>query len=120
MELEFLIPIFFFAGVATIFWKYFDTRHRERMAVIEKGLLKEDLKYLYTSVWKTNPYSSLKWGMLAAFIGIGIIVSAFISEFFYTNEELVPAGIIFLFGGLGLISFYLITKGKLEKEIESV
>lgn len=117
MNEEILIPIFFFGGVAAILWKYFETRHKERMTIIEKGLVNEDLKHLYSgSMWKTNPYSALKYGMLAAFIGVGILISAFLSSMFYSHEEQITTGIIFLFGGLGLTTFYLIAKKRMAED----
>ena len=117
MQAEFLIPIFLFGATAAVFWKFFDTRHKERMTIIEKGLVNEDLKHLYSgSGWKTNPYSSLKYGMLAAFIGVGVLVSAFLSQMFFAHEEQITAGIIFLFGGLGLITFYAIAKKRMSED----
>jgi hypothetical protein len=70
MNEEILIPIFMFACIALILYKFFDVRHKERMTIIEKGLVSEDLKHLYSQGWKTNPYSSLKYGMLAAFCSV--------------------------------------------------
>ena len=117
MNEEILIPIFLFGGIAAVLYKYIETRHKERMTIIEKGLVNEDLKHLYSrSVWKTNPYSSLKFGMLAAFIGVGILVSAFMSQMFFGHEEQITAGIIFLFGGVGLITFYAIAKKRMSED----
>ncbi|MEW5798203.1 MAG: DUF6249 domain-containing protein [Bacteroidota bacterium] len=117
MNEEILIPIFLFGVTAAVLWKFFDTRHKERMSIIEKGLVKEDLKYLYSGIrWKSNPYSALKYGMLAAFIGVGILVSAFLTQIFYMHEEQITTGIIFLFGGLGLITFYIIAKKRMVEE----
>ena len=117
MNEEILIPIFLFGGTAAILWKYFETRHKERMTIIEKGLVNEDLKHLYSrSMWKTNPYSALKYGMLAAFIGVGILISAFLTQIFSAHEEQITTGIIFLFGGLGLTMFYLIAKKRMAED----
>ncbi len=118
MNGEFFVPIFLFGGAAVVLWKYFDARHKERMNIIEKGLVKEDLKYLYTRnfVWRSNPYSALKYGMLAAFIGVGILVSAFLNRIFFEYQEQLTTGTIFLFGGLGLITFYAISKKRLDEE----
>ncbi|MFA6470148.1 MAG: DUF6249 domain-containing protein [Bacteroidota bacterium] len=117
MEPEIIIPIFLFGGTAAVLWKYFDSRHKERMTIIEKGLVDENLRHLYAGFsGKTNPYSSLKYGMLAAFIGVGILVSAFLSQIFYMHEEQITTGIIFLFAGMGLITFYVIAKKRMAEE----
>jgi hypothetical protein len=118
-NLEFLIPITMFASIAFILFKFFDDRHRERMAIIEKGLVKEDVKFLYTSThtWRVNPLSALKWGMLASFIGLGILLSAFLTPAFpWINDDQLTAGLIFFVGGLGLILFYGISAKKVEAE----
>ena len=116
MTADIIIPIFLFGGITAVLWKFFDTRHKERMSIIEKGLVSEDLKFLYAnSAMKSNPYSSLKYGMLAAFIGAGILVSAFVSNILLgAYEEQVTAGIIFLSGGLGLITFYAMAKKRMD------
>lgn len=117
MEPDIIIPIFLFGGTAAILWKFFDTRHRERMSIIEKGMVGEDLKYLYTrSASRSNPYSALKYGMLAAFIGVGVLVSAVVNQYYWQDHEQITAGIVFLSGGLGLITFYAIAKKKMEEE----
>lgn len=117
MEPDIIIPIFLFGGGAAVLWKYLDSRHKERMTIIEKGMITEELKYLYSGFgYKTNPYSSLKYGMLAAFIGVGILVSAFLSHYFYAQEEQITAGIIFLSAGLGLVTFYTIAKKRMAED----
>ncbi|MGE5314955.1 MAG: DUF6249 domain-containing protein [Acidobacteriota bacterium] len=107
-NLDFLIPITIFLSAAFVLFKFFDDRHRERMAIIERGLVKEDVKFLYASSfkWRINPLSSLKWGMLAAFIGVGILVSTAVSLQFPVLQDELTAGFIFLFGGIGLVLFY--------------
>lgn len=116
MNADAMIPIFLFGGIAAVLWKFFDTRHKERMTIIEKGLVSEDLKYLYAGIrFKTNPFSSLKYGLLALFIGVGILLSTFLAQIYMGSEEQVTAGIIFLFAGLGLITFYAIANKRLAE-----
>lgn len=116
MEGELFIPIFLFSGIAFVLWKFIDSRHKERIAILEKGMVSEDLKYLYTgSNIRNNPLSAMKYGLLAIFIGAGILVSAFASQFFQGIEEQVTAGIIFVFGGTGLITFYLIANKRISE-----
>jgi hypothetical protein len=83
MEPDVIVPIFFFGGTALVLWKHFDSRHKERMIILEKGLVSEDLKYLYSGIkFRTNPFSALKYGLLAIFIGAGILMSAFTAQLF--------------------------------------
>jgi hypothetical protein len=118
-EFEFLIPITMFLAVALVLFKFFDDRHRERMAIIDKGLVKEEVKYLYARGRSStiNPFSSLKWGMLAAFIGAGILTGSLLSVTFpWIEEGPLMSGCIFLFGGIGLMLFYSIASHKLQAE----
>jgi hypothetical protein len=108
-----------FGSIAFVLFKIFDDRHRERMGIIEKGLVKEDVKFLYSSShsWRLNPLSALKWGMLAAFIGLGILISTFVAPAFpWIEHEQLMTGFVFLFGGLGLILFYAMAAKKTENE----
>lgn len=114
-NLDFLIPIVLFASMAIVAFKIFDDRHRERMMIIEKGLASDDVKALYSQrwTWRINPLSSLKWGMLAAFIGGGILMGNIMSASFpWMHEESMMSGFIFLFGGIGLILFYAMAAKK--------
>ncbi len=116
-DFDFLIPITIFGSIAFILFKFFDDRHRERMMIIEKGLASDEVKALYTNqwTWRMNPLTSLKWGMLAAFIGCGILVgSAMGASINWIDEDKLMTGFVFLFGGLGLIIFYAMAAKKAE------
>jgi hypothetical protein len=116
MEPDIIVPIFFFGGTALVLWKFVDSRHKERMSILEKGLVTEDLKYLYSGMkFRTNPMSALKYGLLAIFIGAGILMSAFTAQLFQGLQEQMTAGIIFVFGGLGLITFYFIANKRMAE-----
>ncbi len=118
-NLDFLIPIFIFASIAFVLFKLFDDRHRERMMIIEKGLVSEEVKHLYSHkwAWRMNPMSSLKWGMLAAFIGAGILIGGMVSASMpWMHEGQLMSGFIFLFGGIGLVLFYAMAAKKIPPD----
>jgi hypothetical protein len=106
--------IAFFAMVFGIMYLYYTTRNRERMALIEKGA---DASLFNTG--KEGQKSSFGWsrftlkiGMLFMGVGVGIIAGAILE-----NLNLMPDGpgyvsMIFLFGGLSLVLFYLIDSKK--------
>jgi hypothetical protein len=115
-NLDFLIPIVLFGSIAAILFKIYDDRHRERMMIIEKGLVSEDVKHLYANkfTWRVNPLSSLKWGMLIAFVGAGILLGSMLSASLpWMNHESLMFGFVFLFGGIGLILFYAMAAKKM-------
>jgi len=119
---EALIPMvaivftFGIPGVIIFWWLY--TKHRERMRLIEKGLTPEEVKAYFTETNNKprNPYSSLKWGILLTFLGIGIFL-ANLFEGIYDLEEGVMMGIIVLFAGIGFLVYYGVVSSKLKNQI---
>ncbi len=103
--------IAFFAMLFGIFYLFYTTRNRERLALIEKGA---DASLFNIGKNAGTPYSwgklSLKIGMLAVGIGIGILVAAFLGQADVLYEGALYPAMIFLFGGLSLVVFYLIDR----------
>ena len=104
---EIFIPISFFAALAIILWIYFTNRNKERMALIEKGA---DPKLFKRN---GNRLSSLKWGMLLIGAGIGILFGHLLATGTSMTEEVSYFSMIFLFGGISLISYYFVA-GRLK------
>jgi hypothetical protein len=104
--------IAFFAMVFGIMYLFYTTRNRERMALIEKGA---DASLFNTGKTQLSGFNwgkfALKIGMLLIGIGLGIIAGAILD-----SVEAFPdpvAGyfsMIFIFGGLALVIFYLIDR----------
>ncbi|MFN8240575.1 MAG: DUF6249 domain-containing protein [Bacteroidales bacterium] len=100
-----------FATVFGIFYIFITTRNRERLALIEKGA---DASLFNTGKGEGKSFSwskfTLKLGMLAMGIAVGIITGALFTQ----SGILVPGAnytsMIFFFGGLSLVLFYLIDK----------
>ena len=116
MNTEILIPITLFLTVGGVLGFMLLTRHKERMSMIEKGLKTEDIKALYArGEWRQpNPLSSLKWGIIFLGLGIAIVIGMYLRQT-YNVEGGIFAGLMALFGGLGLILFYLIANKKLSR-----
>ena len=104
--------IAFFATVFGIYYVRVTTRNKERMALIDKGA---DASLFNTG--KEGQASLLNWnkmtlkiGMFFMGIGAGITAGAILD-----SMEVMPHGpdyvsMIFLFGGLSLVLFYLIDR----------
>ena len=117
---EALIPLFgiIFSfgipGVIIFWWLY--TRHRERMRLIEKGLAPEEVKSYFSnspSVSKPrNAFSSLKWGILITFLGLGIFIANLLEDK-YNMSDGMTTGLVFVFAGVGFVLYYVIVKNKL-------
>lgn len=117
--LEALVPLFGIIftfgipGILIFWWLY--TKHREKMRLIEKGLTPEEVKAYFaeTNTKPKNPYSSLKWGILLSFLGVGIFL-ANLFEDLYEIEEGVMTGMIVLCAGIGFLVYYAIVSAKLK------
>jgi hypothetical protein len=116
MSGEFFIPIFLFGGIAWVLTIYFNNRHKERMAMIEKGVSASDLRGTPMREWlRANPLASLKWGLLAVSVGIGLFIAEWLDRAYFFHDSIYFAATL-IFGGVGLIVFYVIADSKLKKE----
>jgi hypothetical protein len=111
---EAVVVLIVFGSVGLLIWKFIDTRHRERMTMIEKGVNPSDFKGVsIREMFRTNPLSSLKWGLLAMFVGAGLMVATYLERTLYWHDSVYPASML-IFGGLALIIFYQIAARKLQ------
>jgi flagellar biosynthesis protein FliQ len=104
--------IAFFATIFGVVYVHYSTRNKERMALIEKGADaslfntgKEAIKWNFS--WSKF---TLKLGMLAMGIAVGIMVAAIMAESQILDEDALYPSMIFFFGGLSLVLFYLIDR----------
>ena len=101
-----LIPLIIFSSIFGIFFVWISTRNKERMALIEKGA---DAS-LFATKKKNYMNLTLKFGMLAVGIGIGILMGSIISSYTMLDEGVAFPSMIFLFGGIFLVGNALIEK----------
>ncbi|MGB2804080.1 MAG: DUF6249 domain-containing protein [Candidatus Zixiibacteriota bacterium] len=107
---EVLIPIVVFAGFAFIIKIILD--HSTRGKLINKGMVDESVKFLYLGKPEGQIASSLKWGMVAIGVGLAIFIGQMVRP---SLQEEVTIGCMFLFGGIGLVIHYAITRKTLER-----
>ena len=113
---EILIPLVFFLTIGGVWGAIILTRHKERMNMIEKGMKADDIKSLYVrQALQTNPLASLKWGIILVCVGVAIILGMWLRNSFLYDEGIFP-GLIAMFGGIGLVAFYLIASKKSQQE----
>ena len=107
-DLEFLIPIAFFAIVYGVFHLF--VRRKERLALIEKGVTAA----VFNS--ESNVAPSLKYGIFFIGIAIGFLMGEILSELTHLDEGVAYLSMIFLFGGIGLVLYYFIARKHIRKE----
>ena len=109
-----LVPLIVFASLFGIIYVWLSTRNKERLALIEKGA---DASLFTVKRSHRNNYT-LKIGMLAVGIGIGVLVGSLLESYTTLAEEVAFPSMIFLFSGAFLIANALIEKKQDEKEEE--
>ena len=109
---EILVPIALFASIFGIVWIAVSAKNKERLALIEKGLDVSIFKNEGQTHWR---YGALKFGLLAIGIGIGLVVANILDVNRIMDDEVAYFAMIFIFGGLGLLSYYKLM-GKLKPE----
>jgi hypothetical protein len=117
MNPDILIPLTLFGGAAFVLWKFFEGRHKERMAMIEKGVNPAEFKSSAPfRLFQGNVLNNLKWGLLFVFAGIGLLVGQQLEYYFGFHEDSAVFGSILITGGLALIIFYFIAAKRLKEK----
>lgn len=125
-----IVFMFLFAVIFGIFYLYFSTRNKERLALIEKGA-DATIFFSKKEARKTAPFWKvliLNLSLLLIGIGVGVLLGSILSYFFasprfYNNtsnhikiyEETFYVASIFLSAGAFLFLGFNLTK-KLDKE----
>ena len=110
---EAAIPIGLFVVLAFIVKIIVENSTRKKL--INKGLVDENLKYLFPDRLKSQPLSSLKWGMVCIAIGIALFVGQMAPP---DLVEEVTIGAMFVLAGLALVVYYPIASRMLKKSKE--
>jgi hypothetical protein len=111
-----LTVLIVFGSIGLILWRWIESRHAERIAMIEKGVSPADFKGVpVREMLRANPLSSLKWGLLATFVGVGLIVANWLDRAYYFQDSIYVASML-VFGGLALILFYFVAAKKAKQE----
>lgn len=101
---DILVPIGAFALTFGIIYIIVAARNRERMSMIEKGVDPKDF------LSKPNAYNILKWALFFVGIGFGVFIGSLLDSYTVLQHEAAYFAPILLFGGLGLLIAFLITK----------
>jgi len=103
MNEEIFIPLIVFASIFGVFYVFFTTRNKERLSMIEKGA---DASMFLTK--KQNKGYTLKFGMLAIGVAIGLLIGSIIAETTSLPEEVAYFSMVFFFGGAFLVGNHFI------------
>jgi hypothetical protein len=108
---EEMIPIIFMIIIAIIIKILSDNRIRRML--IEKGMLSENIQYLFSNPFEKQTPSSLKWGMVLVAIGLAVLIGQF-APMKYGEE--VTFSMMFILAGLALIIFYVVASRAVKQK----
>ena len=103
-----LVPIASLATILAIIYLIVTAKNRERMAMIEKGVDPKD--FMSKPKPRSNSYGIITWGLLLVGVGLGIFFGSILETYTDIQEEPAYFACALLFGGLGLVLAYFITK----------
>ena len=78
-----------------------------RHKLIDKGMVDENVKFLYTQQADMRVPNALKWGLVLIGIGAAVLIGQMVPS---RMSGEVTVGSIFLMAGLGLMLYYFIAK----------
>lgn len=100
------ISIGMFACLFGCLYVFLTTRHRERMAMIEKGIQYEfGKKVPFLNIW-------IKIAFLSIGVGIGFLCGALLNEFTVLEKPICYVSMVTICGGFGLIASHYIKPQK--------
>lgn len=82
-----------------------EARNKERLALIEKGL---DPSLVDRKTNTGSSHRALLWGLLLTGVGFGAFIGYIIAHNHDWNLNIVVHAVAFLFGGIGLITYYVL------------
>ncbi|HEX9934744.1 MAG TPA: DUF6249 domain-containing protein [bacterium] len=103
-----MTPVFvlavIFLGLIGIMKVMSDNRLRHKL--IDKGLLDENVKYLYKRENGASAYSNFKWGLICVAVGLAFSISWILPHRWSMSHEGVTVALLFLFVGLALLIYH--------------
>lgn len=104
-------PLLVFAGIALVIKVIADAITRNKL--ISKGMVDENIKYLFWKNTESSAVSNVKWGLVLVGIGIAMLLDQF-APFYLRSESVI--GFMFLFAGIAFLVYYFIAKGNIKEQ----
>jgi hypothetical protein len=102
MGSELIIVPVLFGTIFGIVYLFISSRHKERMALIEKGTDASIFYAAKTGKSKYLPIIVLNFAVLLTSIGVAIFIGALLNRNFDVNASVAYPGTIFLISGIGM------------------
>ncbi len=111
---EVLMPIAIIGsfGASIFFFTKIMTNYILRKKMIEKGYVNEDTQAIFKTYKEDNRFSALKWGFLALFGGVALILMEYLEV---RADSTMPYGILAVSLSLGFLVYYFVVKKENSK-----
>ena len=114
--MEIAVLAIIFGSIFGVFYLFFSTRNKERLALIEKGVeasifMKAPRKTSYS----TSKVIILNLAVLLMGIGLGVFLALLLDTYTTMDSDAIYPACIFFMAGVGLFTGFTLTK-KLDKE----
>lgn len=106
-----IIVIAVFSGIALVFKIIGDAITRNRL--IAKGLVDENVKYLFSKNTDLQPVSNIKWGLVLVGLGLALLIDQF-SPYYLRDQSVL--GLMFLFAGIAFLVYYFIARSSIKEQ----
>lgn len=111
---EVLMPISIMGsfGAALYYFTKALTDYMLKKKMIEKGFVNDDTQAIFKNhTTTTSRYSSLKWGLLALFGGVALILMEYLEV---RSDSTLPYGILAVALSAGFLIYYVLIKKELK------
>ncbi len=105
-----IVPVIFFTLLAIVKTV---SDNSVRRKIIDKGIVDENVGFLFRREYADYLPNSLKWGMVLVALGVAILIGQLVP---YAIQEEATISSMFILGGLALILYYVLTRGNQETE----
>jgi uncharacterized membrane protein YraQ (UPF0718 family) len=86
------------------------------MKLIDKNMVDENIKHLFTEGSQSQFLSSLKWGMVLIGVGLAALIGELVP---YDVSRETTFGAMLVLAGLGLLLYYFIINKKFKRDLNS-
>jgi hypothetical protein len=106
---EVLMPIAIFSGFGGTVYVFVKTMtdYILKKKMIDKGFVNDDTQAIFKQHASENKYASLKWGLIALFGGLSLIIMEYVDV---RPESPLPYGLFAVFVSAGFLLYYFLVK----------
>jgi hypothetical protein len=99
-------------GTSLYFFTKVLTDYILKKKMIEKGYVNDDTQGIFKKYSNDNRFGSLKWGLLALFGGVALILMEYMDV---RSDSTLPYGILAVALSLGFLVYYVVAKKEINK-----